>query len=225
LKIKRVFVAQHTIVPVEVDGKLDDPIWQRAVVYDFSLGDDVCVNGEMLEEKGYVQLAYDQNYFYVGVKFIDSDIIAENDENQQHHYRFGDVAELFLKPDNSTWCWEMYVTPNSKKTLFWLAGLGRLGLLSVGENDPNILQVAAIVKGTLNYWQDHDCFWTAEIAVPIAELEKYGDKFNSGMTWRIMCSRYNYSRFLKKPELSMTPVLSMTDFHLYEEYAYLELLK
>ncbi len=45
--------------------------------------------------------------------------VAEGKEDQLHHYQMGDLVELFLKPEDYTWYWELYATPIGKKTNFW----------------------------------------------------------------------------------------------------------
>ncbi len=219
-------VAKYTASPIKIDGKLDDAAWKTARVYKTSLSQDLAEAGKQLREGGEVRLAWDDQYFYVGVKFTDSDIVAEGLEDQMHHYQLGDVCELFLKPNDQTWYWEMYGTPLSKKTTFWFPGRGRLGLKS-GYDGKSGLTVAAEVCGTLNNWQDRDQYWTVELAVPIKDLTARGEKFGPGSDWRILVARYNYSRYLSTegPELSMTPRLSRSSYHLLEDYAKLCLEK
>ena len=112
----------------------------------------------------------------------------------------------------------------NKKTSFWFPGRGRLGLPSV-EDYKCGLGVAAQCNGTLNDWRDKDKSWTAEMAMPISDLTTRGDKFGPQADWRILVSRYNYSRYLSEKELSMMPKLSETNYHLLEEYAILRLVK
>jgi hypothetical protein len=181
---------------------------------------------KVLQEAGQVQLAWDDQYFYVGIKYCDSDIVAEGQKDQLHHYSLGDVGEVFLKPEDCSWYWELYVTPTGKKTSFWFPGRGRLGLPSCFEYSCG-LKVAAQVCGTLNHWQDRDEYWTGEIAMPIKDLTAQGAKFGPGTHWRILIARYNYSRYLATPgpELSMTPSLRAVNYHLHEDYAVLRLEK
>ena len=70
-----IMTAKYTSVPVVVDGILNEPVWQEAVVYSMQLPVDCSKNNE-LEEVGQVRLAWSEEYFYVGVKFDDSDIVA-----------------------------------------------------------------------------------------------------------------------------------------------------
>ena len=223
---RAVMEAPYTAIPVRVDGKLDDPVWQNAPRYEFSLGGDELEKGNVLEERGEARLAWDDRFLYLAVTFVDSDIVAEADEDQVHHYRTGDLAELFLKPASNTWYWELYVTPHQRKTHLWFPGRGRLGVPSSDAYEME-LHVAAQCDGTLNDWQDKDNRWTGEMAVPIAELTRHGDAFGPGQAWTILVARYNYSRYLGHygPELSMTPKLPVTAYHHLEGYAALRLTR
>lgn len=219
-----VLKASYTATPLTLDGKLDDAVWTTATEYPLSLAADATADGKSLLEGGTVKLAWDDQFFYVGVNFVDSDVVAEGAEDQLHHYRMGDLAELFLKPDEQTWYWELYVTPRGKKTSFWFPGRGRLGLDSCFEYTCG-LKVAAQVAGTLNNWEDRDTGWTGEMAMPIADLTARGEQFGPGSNWRILVARYNYSRYLPDKELSMAPTLSKASYHLHEEYGRIEFVK
>ncbi len=219
-----VMTARYTPVPVRVDGVLDDAAWQSAQAYPLYLSRADMADGNVLKEAGEARLAWDEQYFYLAVRFLDSDVVAEGEEDQLHHYLMGDVAELFLKPADKTWYWEMYVTPAGRKTTLWFAGRGRLGLKS-SEQNPGGLMVAAQVQGTLNQWEDRDQSWTGEMAVPVKDLTARGETFAPGSAWTILVSRYNYGRYLSWKELSMTPQLSKTSYHLLEEYAVLNLVR
>lgn len=212
--------AAYSANPVKVDGKLDDAVWQKAAVYQMNLSVDKEKAGGCLEEGGQVQFAWDEKYFYLGVTFTDSDIVAEGDEDQLHHYKMGDVCELFLKPGDRTWYWELYVTPRGKKTTFWFPSQGRLGLASCFEDYKSDVNVAADNVGTVNDWTDKDTKWTAEMAMPVKDLCARGETFGPGSDWRILVGRYNYSYYLKSrgAELSMFPQLSKTSYHLINEY-------
>lgn len=217
--------AKFTPVPVKIDGKLDDAVWKNAQVYNMKLPADR--EGD-LQEGGEVMLAWDNDNLYVAVKFQDKDILAKNKKDQEHHYLFGDLAELFLRPagKDKTWYWEMYVTPRGNKTKFFFPGNGRCGLSKLDEADVD-LKVGARVNGTLSKWKDEDKYWTGEMCVPIKDLEKYGDKFGPGEEWTILVARYNYGRYLKcaGPEYSTAPKLPITSFHFLEGYADLKLEK
>ena len=90
---------------------------------------------------------------------------------------------------------------------------------------PGGLIVGAQVQGTLNQWEDKDASWTGEFAVPVQDLTARGESFGPGSQWTILVSRYNYGRYLSWQELSMTPQISRTSYHLLEDYAVLNFVK
>ncbi len=218
-------LAQYTETPIVLDGKLDEPVWQKAAVYKMALPADRETKGT-LKEAAEVQLAWDDENFYVGVKFTDSDLIAQGDKDQLHHYKLGDLCELFLKPADKPWYWELYVTPAGKKTTFYFPSKAHLGQPSCFTDYVANLDVAACVQGTLNDGKGGDSYWTAEMVVPIKDLTARGETFGPDSDWRILVARYNYSVDLKTaPELSSAPKLSATNYHLTDEYAKLKLVK
>ena len=227
IKTRPTMTAQYVANPIKVDGLLDEPVWKQAQVYTLGLADDVSPNGQSPRESGHVQLAWDDNFFYVGISCTDSDLVAEGLEDELRHFELGDLYELFLKPNNQTWYWELYVTPHGKKTNFFFPGCGRFGLPGCMDYTSG-LKVAAKCQGTLDNWQDKDSSWTAEMAMPIKDLNAQGDSFSPESKWHILVARYNYSRYFNSPrgpELTMTPKLSQTNYHLLAEYAYLQLIK
>jgi hypothetical protein len=222
----RVMNARYTATPVKIDGDLSDPVWQTATAYPLYLGKDRAADGTTIEEPGKVQFAWDDHWLYVAVTCTDSDVVAEGTEDEKHHYTMGDVAELFLKPGGNSCYWELYVTPRGNKSTLFFPGRGRFGLPGAIEYSSR-LQVGAQVQGTLNDWKDTDTSWTGEMAIPIKDLTTYGDPFGPGSDWSVLVARYNYSKGLKLigPELTMTPQLPETFFHLTDSHGKLNLVK
>jgi hypothetical protein len=214
--------AKRAAAPVTIDGKLDEPVWQEAPAYALDLADDA--DGGPLEEKGEAKLAWDDEYLYVAIRYEDSDVVAEGKARNEKHFELGDLAEVFVKPAHNTLYWELYATPHSLTSTFFFPSWAR-SLPSCFEYEMDIA-VAGRVEGTLNDWTDRDTAWTAEMAIPIGELEKYGDDFDED-DWTILVARYNYGRYRTKegPELTMTPRLPKTDYHLHTSYARLKLEK
>lgn len=223
-RVPPVMKAVYTSVPVKVDGKLDDAVWEKAAVYQMTLPADR--EGE-LAGGGTVRLAWDNHYLYVAVNFEDSDIVAEGERDQLKHYEFGDLLELFLHPADQTWYWELYATPGGYKSSYWFPGRGRVGLPSGYDYDCGLKVAANCASGTLNDWRDRDTYWTAEMAMPVNDLKSFGDSFGVETDWRILIARYDYSRYnnSKGPEYSSSPTLSQTNFHLHEDYAILKLVR
>ena len=221
---REIMEAIFTATPVAIDGVLDDAVWAKAASYPLRIKREDEKAGKVLQEGGTAKLAWDKEYFYVGVEFTDTDIVAEGNEDQLHHYNMGDVLEVFLKPVDNTWYWELYATPKGKKTNFFLPGRGRLWLDS-NTNYICGLKVAAKCNGTLNQWEDKDKSWTAEMAMPIKDLTARGEKFTPDAKWIILVARYNYSRYLTAKEFSTAPQLvnPLYGYHSHETYGELRL--
>ncbi len=195
--------AVYTAQPIKVDGILNEDAWKTAPGYSMK----PAPISEMTTG-GIVKFLWDDKYLYVGARLDDEDVIAENNTDQAHHYRFGDLLEMFIRPPKNTMYWELYCTPLGNKTAFMLPNGGRCFLPSCGTyTGMKGMKVAARVDGTVNKWQDKDKGWTAEMAIPIKDLTAYGDKFAPGQVWRFFVGRYNYSRYNSNLEL-----LGITEF-------------
>lgn len=226
--------AAYTSEPVKIDGCLDEKAWADAPSYKLAIPEKAydrlpqCIKQKVDADKlesGEYKLLWDKDYLYVGINFSDSDVLAYGKEDEMHHYSQGDTAEVFIKPESDTYYWELYATPAGRKTSFFIPGRGCL-MDPVLFLCPIKTKVAAQIQGTLNQWQDKDRGWTAEMAIPRQELEQYGAKFNPDEKWRIFLARYNYSRYLPTSELSSFPLQTgSANFHLWEEYGTLKLVK
>jgi hypothetical protein len=222
--------AVYTPEPIKIDGSLADKAWAQAPSYNLKVAKKAYDSlSQSIKQKnmesGKCKLLWDKDNLYIGIDFSDSDIYAFGKKDEMHHYLQGDVAEVFIKPEGDTYYWELYVTPAGRKSSFFIPGRGCLMkptlLLS-----PIKIKVASKVDGTLNKWQDKDTGWTAEMAIPRKELEKYGAKFNPDEKWKIFISRYNYSRYLSAKETSSFPrQTGSPNFHRWEEYGKLKLVK
>jgi len=226
--------AQYASIPVIIDGQLDDDVWKTAPVYKMDIPADNTNPSlpeylqkkipEKILEDADVQIAWDHNYIYIAARMKDTDLHCYGNEDQMFYFNLGDVLEVFIKPDQETYYWELYCAPNSRKTSFFFPGRGSKFLpLSEKYRMPG-QKTAASVNGTLNKWEDKDDSWTAEMAIPIKELSVHGNKVGPGNRWKILVSRYNHNRYFSFPELSSFPKLSKASFHMYEEYALVEFL-
>jgi hypothetical protein len=213
--------AVHARAPVTIDGVLDDAVWRDAPVYTLTLSRAASAAGPALQEQGRVRFAWDATNFYMAVDFDDSDAVNESDADGGLLFNTGDLAELFLWPEEHTWYWELYVTPNNLQSALFFPGPGRKLPSCVGKHLTTV--IAAKVRGTLNDWSDRDRGWTAEMAVPVKALTARGEAWGPGSKWRLLVGRYNYSVHLPVPELSALPTLPKTDYHLRDSYARLVL--
>ena len=186
------------------------------------------------QEGGQVRFAWNDAGLYVSAELEDSCIIAQNRQDEQLHYEH--VFELFVKPANEAYYWEMYATPNgNKSTLFFPSDRSGMELndflhghafnaLEVGSTDG-----LSTFQGLENKEDEGSAFfhgWNTQMFVPVAQLTALGAGWGDGTEWTVFCGRYNYnSEDLADPELSMAPPLSATNYHLTHEYACLTLCK
>lgn len=229
---KKVTVKVEYAKEVSMDASLSADCWQKAVKYPLMRGKYNTPNyskakrknvGTQLRNPGYVQFLWDDNNLYVAAMMEDGDVVAEGEADQTHLYRLGDTIEVFLKPKDKNYYWEIYGTPNLKKSVFFYPSRGRLFVPSCAVH-PVDVTVAAEVYGTLNNYEDQDKGWSLIIAIPIEMLERKGYAFRPGQEWTVLVARQNYSADLPAKELSVHTPLSIVDFHLYEEYGDLILL-
>lgn len=211
--------------PIKVDGRLNENAWKDARAIPLNLRTDGLLpnHDRLIQEPGTVRLAWDEQYVYVGFEFVDRDVVQENDQDQQHFYSTGDVAELFLKPSGANYYWEFYVAPNGCKTSFFFPSRGRLGLQG-NFAYKSMFRAGATVNGTLNDWHDDDRGWTGELAIPRSEWASFGIPLDDSCNWTLLAGRYNYGRQLSNVEVSCIPDTSPGNFHSYESYALLRLL-
>jgi len=79
---------------ITVDGKLDEPAWQRAAVIDVLRNPK---GGKPNVEKTTVRLLWDSKYLHVAFECTDRDIIGELRDHDAELWR-EDAAEIFINP-------------------------------------------------------------------------------------------------------------------------------
>ena len=159
-----------------------------------------------------------ENYRVISIhEMQEEEKVADIWKRTKNQCEVSDVLELFLWPEGKAHYWEIYAAPNGRRSMLFFPGAGRKIFLTAMQEHTR-LRAGARVDGTLNDWSDRDRGWTAEIAIPLEELTRYGDPFGASGNWRAMAARYNYSVTLPEIEYSATSPLPKTDFHLREAY-------
>lgn len=169
------------------------------------------------QEGASLRFAWNEAGLYLVAELEDSQCISTRRADEELHFQYGDVLELFVKPAWANYYWEMYATPfGNKTTLFFPAEREQMTLDQFLKDHPyRQLQVSA---------QTTASGWRAWMHVPAQQLTALGAAWGAGEAWTVLCGRYNYNRSdLLNPELSMAPVVSAENFHLLEEYATLRL--
>lgn len=215
------------------DG-MENPAWKNSKSHELMtlIRESADINRAPME-KGTVQLLYDDQYLYVKTEFQDSDIMTNARENGGHFYLQGDLVEVFLKPANANYYWEIYGTPNQLNTRFYFTSRSTVGTPSSFTHQNVGIKVAAKINGTFNDSSDRDKSMTLLLAIPLAELNRPHVTqdhpagtvpFVPGYEWRILVARYNYSRYLDEIDYSSFPQI-LQSYHALEYFAVLELLK
>lgn len=216
----------------DLKNGINDPAWKNSQAYElmtliYSPSDIHC----RASETGTVKYLYDDNYLYVFTDYIDSDIMNFGTVNGEHHYRNGDLVEVFIKPVNANYYWEIYGTPNNLNTRFYFSGKGTVGIPSSFRHVESGIKVFSRINGTFNNCSDRDQGYQMLIAIPTAELNRpHLTKdhpagtvpFAKGEKWRIQTARYNYSRYLNELEFSSFPQ-TVGGYHNLKYFAEIEL--
>ena len=190
--ILRKIEAVETDVPPKIDGKLDDPCWQKAA----QTGDFIQfepLSGQPASQKTKVYLLYDQNRLYVGFECFKGDMntLAANETRRDSFFFSDDHVEVFL---DTYW---------DKRNCYGFA-LNPLGT----QVDRRIINEGANVRqrrsdgasdrawdcdwdGRAAKYEDR---WTAEFSIPFAELRFPTKKQNPHTVWGINFWRNEESR-------------------------------
>ncbi len=211
--------------PINIDGSLSAPQWQRAEPIGLVLP---CTHLEPLSRtEG--RLLWDDNYLYVGFKAHDKDIFSYYTQRDSATCQ-EDVLEIFLKPDADKDPYYNFEI-NALNTVYDALNLKR------GAGGPNHhrwsrwdcpgLKSAVAIKGTLNDPSDVDEYWQLEAAIPFAGLPTLdGRTPRAGDRWRFHLARYDFSIYLPEGvELSSCAPLTKVDFHRCEDWIPLHFVK
>ncbi len=181
--------------PIHIDGKLDDPAWQKAAW----TSDFVDIQGAGFPKPRYrtrVKMLWDDHYLYIAAQLQEPNVTGTLRKHDSVIFKDNDF-EVFIKPlpaTESYYEFEMNAL-NTGWDLFLPKPYSENGK---PDNSWDIqgLKTAVAIQGTLNHPQDRDQGWTLEIAYPLTA-------FNSrqavplphpGTVWRI-----NFSRVEWKP--------------------------
>ena len=206
----------RTGTPIRIDGKLDEPVWQRvtwsAPFVKMDTGAPVCLDSR-------VALVWDDTYLYAAYRYKDHEIWGTHVEHHDHVYHNDSDAEIFIQgngvyyelgvnPINTIyevfWTWLEPVVDrrdverlnhffSTEDFLYFLPRTNeRLGRIGEKEWELPGLKVAVQVDGTLNCPDIVDTGWTVEFALPwesLKALQNANTPPQPGDVWRIGASR------------------------------------
>lgn len=209
--------AASTDTPVEVDGQLDEAVWQRATATELVHS----LDGEpYLDRPGSVRFAWDAQALYVGAQIEDPDVWSQYTQRDDPLWK-QEVFELFIFGDAARRGYlELQVSPRG--TVFD----ARFDDYRKGQPAYDGAWRSAVqLRGTLDNRRDRDEGWSAELAVPWSEICEHTEvacPVAAGTSLRI--NSFRFERPEKRPAvgLALSPP-RVPDFHAPENSAVLTL--
>jgi len=190
----RQYLCKKIETPILIDGKLDDPMWEKAAW----TADFVDIEGNSKPKPNFktnVKMLWDDNYFYFGCEMEAPHIWAKLKERDAVIFYDNDF-EIFIDPQGDTH--EYYEFEMNAFNTIWdlllLAPYRDEGCRAVDAWDIQGLKTAVHIDGTLNNPTDIDQSWSVEVAIPWKVLEECADSCppKSGEQWRVNFSRVEW---------------------------------
>ncbi len=212
----------HAGTPIRIDGKLDDPAWQKAQW----TSDFVDIEGAakpMPRFRTRVKMLWDDRYLYIAAELEEPDVKATLTQRDSVIFHDNDF-EVFIKPLPETLSYYEFEM-NALNTGWDLFLPKPYKLDGKPDNSWDIagLKTAVAVRGTLNHSQDKDKGWTLEIAYPLRAFEprQHVPYPMSGTEWRINFSRVEWKAGQTREDNWVWSPQGLIDMHVPEHWGYL----
>jgi hypothetical protein len=219
--VTREATCRRAAVPPRIDGKLDDPAWSEAEVIDrFPMFWDRVDMGTGTRAR----LVWDDDALYFSATMTDSELRSVGTRRNDRLW-FGDVFELFFKPDTERpEYYEFQVNPRS--TILELAFPKRgFDFATLAAKPPMGMEAVAVVDGTLDQPGDQDRGWSVEGRIPWSAFAATGGRPEPGASWRFALCRFDYGPEGSKRLWMSSAPLTQGNFHRYEDYGVLHFEK
>src|SRR5258705_12529743 len=205
-RVLPVYDVSRTATPVKIDGKLDDPVWNKvAPLGEFRQNFD----GSPGVTKTEAKMLYDDHFLYVSFRCADKNIWATMKTRDQHLW-LEEVVEVFRQADPQQGSYiELEVNPLGTMLDIYLLDI-RKPLLYESWNSRKLkwgIQLFGTVDG-----KDGDREWTCDIALPMEDVvtarnlpPRVGDR------WRL--NLYRVEKLPTPALLAWSPTFK-DDFHI-----------
>lgn len=190
----KTYVCYWTADSINVDGKLDERVWQTCPWTDRF----VDIEGGSKPSPRFitrVKMRWDSLYFYIAAELFEPDVWATLTERDAIIFYDNDF-EVFIDPDGDTH--EYYELEINALNTVWdlfLVKPYRDGGPALHAWDIAGLKTAVQVKGTINTPGDKDQIWSVEIALPWKILKEAAHRPAPpvpGDVWRVNFSRVEW---------------------------------
>jgi hypothetical protein len=201
-----VYEVSRTATPINVDGKLDDPVWTKAPQFrDLRRN----LDGSPGVPKTEARALYDDNFLYVSFRCADTNIWSTFQKRDAHLWE-EEVVEIFLQADahQSSYI-ELEINPLGTMLDIYLLDI-RKPLHYESWNSQRLkwgVQVFGTVDG-----KEGDREWTCEIALPMEDIVTAANRPpRAGDRWRL--NLYRVEKLPTSVLLAWSPTFK-DDFHL-----------
>jgi hypothetical protein len=203
-------ILPRAVGPITIDGRDDDPGWQRAAVQPAFAAAEGCP----LTQATRAKMTWDDEHLYLFVSAEDNDVYSpytRRDDPLWEH----DVIEIFIDADgNRRGYVELQVNPHNAQFDTWIPGTRphRDDSFDAG------MQSAVVVRGTLDERGDGDLGWDVELAIPLAAARGKDPGMQIhvpprlGDTWRLNVVRGDKARD-GKARVSSWNRITCADWH------------
>ena len=190
------YVCYKTSSAIEVDGLIDETVWQLAEWSD--LFTDITGNSYQrpyLDTK--IKMLWDENNFYIAAELEEPHLWSTITERDQVIFKDNDF-EVFIDPDgDNQHYYELELNALNTVWDLLLTKAYRDGGAAIDNYNFKGLQTAVSTFGTIDDPTDIDEKWTIEIAIPWHNFEVWNPKRKlktpkDGEQWRVNFSRVQW---------------------------------
>lgn len=199
-----------------IDGKLDDEAWKSAPEVTLQGSFD----GRPVTRKTTFRAVWDDEYLYVAFWAEDPDIWGTKRNKDDDIYN-EDACEVFLDADGDGATYnELQVSPHNVN--FDASFVARRSDLPTAMKWESGMQTAVFVKGTLDDDSDTDEFWSAEMKIPLKNLNTVPRlPPQKGDRWRFNAYRLEHLKRRTQIEGQAFSPLYVGDFHHLPRFGWL----
>jgi hypothetical protein len=212
----------RTGTPIRIDGKLDDPAWQKAAW----TSDFVDIEGADKPTPRFrtrAKMLWDDKYLYIAAELEEPNVTGTLTKHDSVIFKDNDF-EIFIKPlpeTESYYEFEMNAL-NTGWDLFLPKPYSEGGK---ADNSWDIagLKTAVAVHGTLNKSNGADRGWTLEIAYPLDAFasRQHVPPPQAGTVWRINFSRVEWKPGNPKEDNWVWSPQGVINMHVPDRWGYL----
>jgi hypothetical protein len=198
---------------ITLDGKDDEEDWKLAQT---SPTFDVAEGGPKLEGSARARLLWDDKNLYAFIDVEDTDVHSQYKKQDDPLWK-EDVVELFIDADRSRHGYvELQVNPRNAHFDAWFPATRAKESHFEWTSG---MKSAVKVRGTLDERGDHDTGWSAEIAIPLADVKGMDAAMKVtippalGDRWRLNVVRVDLPRGQNGVSASSWSPITIRDFH------------